>query len=101
VLCCSHTRTGDRRRSPHSGDGRGYLQCDTLTESLIQEGLQALFANRTSIVIAHRLSTILHADRIFVIDEGRVVEQGTHDELVGTGGMYASLYRRQFVDLDG
>ncbi|MCK4516811.1 MAG: ABC transporter ATP-binding protein, partial [Spirochaetaceae bacterium] len=55
---------------------------DTLTESLIQKGLQELFANRTSIVIAHRLSTVLHADRIFVIDEGRVVEQGTHDELV-------------------
>jgi len=73
---------------------------DTLTESLIQEGLRELFTNRTSIVIAHRLSTVLHADRIFVIDEGRVVEQGTHDELVSTGGIYASLYRRQFVDLD-
>lgn len=73
---------------------------DTLTESLIQEGLAELFRGRTSIVIAHRLSTVRHAERIFVIDNGCIVEDGAHDELVARNGIYASLYERQFVDLD-
>ena len=70
---------------------------DTLTETLIQEGLEELFTGRTSVVIAHRLSTIQHATRIYVIDDGRIVEAGAHAELIATGGVYADLHRRQFV----
>ncbi|MBJ6764319.1 ABC transporter ATP-binding protein [Myxococcaceae bacterium JPH2] len=69
---------------------------DTRTEALIQQALATLLAGRTSIVIAHRLSTIRTADLILVIDAGRVAEQGTHDELIRRGGLYADLYQRQF-----
>jgi ATP-binding cassette subfamily B protein len=69
---------------------------DTVSEQLIQAALQALFAGRTSIVIAHRLSTILAADLILVLDRGRLVEQGTHGELLERGGLYATLYEHQF-----
>ncbi|MBU8900094.1 ABC transporter ATP-binding protein/permease [Corallococcus sp. M34] len=69
---------------------------DTRTEALIQQALATLLAGRTSIVIAHRLSTIRTADLILVIDAGRVAEQGTHDELLRHGGLYADLYQRQF-----
>lgn len=72
---------------------------DSATESMIQEGLAELFRDRTSIVIAHRLSTVRHAERIFVIDNGLIVEHGSHDELVARNGVYASLYERQFVDV--
>jgi ABC-type multidrug transport system fused ATPase/permease subunit len=70
---------------------------DTVTEGLIQEALARLLAGRTAIVIAHRLSTIRNAQRIYVIDGGRIVEQGSHDELVARGGLYRDLYERQFV----
>ncbi|MDQ6834845.1 MAG: ABC transporter ATP-binding protein/permease [Actinomycetota bacterium] len=66
---------------------------DVHTESLIEEGLRRLVAGRTSIVIAHRLSTIRHASRILVMEYGRIVEQGTHDELLDAGGRYWQLYR--------
>ena len=66
---------------------------DVHTESLIEEGLRRLVAGRTSIVIAHRLSTIRHADRILVMEYGRIVEQGTHDELLAAEGRYWQLYR--------
>jgi ABC-type multidrug transport system fused ATPase/permease subunit len=66
---------------------------DVHTESLIEEGLRRLVAGRTSIVIAHRLSTIQHADRILVMEYGRIVEQGTHDELLAAEGRYWQLYR--------
>jgi ATP-binding cassette subfamily B protein len=69
---------------------------DTETEHLIQMGLQRVLANRTSIVIAHRLSTIRHANRILVLSGGRLVEQGTHQELVAQNGIYAGLYRLQY-----
>jgi len=69
---------------------------DSQSESLIQAALEPLFEGRTSIVIAHRLSTILAADKILVIDGGRVVEAGSHIELMDRGGLYAELYETQF-----
>nr|WP_276717538.1 ABC transporter ATP-binding protein [Kyrpidia tusciae] len=71
---------------------------DSHSERYIQAALQPLFQGRTSIVIAHRLSTILRADQIVVIDGGRVVEKGTHRELLARGGLYARLYAEQFAD---
>ncbi len=68
---------------------------DTATERLIQEALERLMTNRTSFVIAHRLSTIRRADQILVIRQGRIVESGTHDELLAQGGLYAKLARIQ------
>jgi ABC-type multidrug transport system fused ATPase/permease subunit len=65
---------------------------DLRSEALIEEALDTLLAGRTAVVIAHRLSTIRDADRIVVIEDGRVAEQGTHDELVASGGRYAALY---------
>lgn len=70
---------------------------DTVTEALIQSALERLLTGRTAIVIAHRLSTVRNADRIYVIDEGRIVEQGTHSELLERGGVYRDLYERQFI----
>jgi ATP-binding cassette subfamily B protein len=66
---------------------------DVHTESLIEEGLRRLVAGRTAVVIAHRLSTIRHAGRIVVLEHGRIVEQGTHDELLDAHGHYWQLYR--------
>jgi ATP-binding cassette subfamily B protein len=70
---------------------------DTVSERLIQAALERLMEGRTTIAIAHRLSTILRADQILVYDRGRIVERGTHGELVGQGGLYARLYREQFL----
>jgi ATP-binding cassette subfamily B protein len=70
---------------------------DTTSERLVQAALEPLTANRTTIAIAHRLSTILSADVIFVLERGRLVEQGTHVELLARGGLYADLYRQQFA----
>lgn len=69
---------------------------DTLTEARIQQGMAAVMAGRTSVVIAHRLSTIKSADRILVIQDGRIVEVGTHRELIQKRGAYYDLYTRQF-----
>jgi len=69
---------------------------DTRTEGVIQRALATLLAGRTSVVIAHRLSTIRNADLILVVDAGRIVERGTHEELLAAAGVYADLYRRQF-----
>jgi ATP-binding cassette subfamily B protein len=70
---------------------------DTRSERLIQAALEPLMKGRTTIAIAHRLSTILAADIILVVDRGRIVERGTHAELLETGGLYAKLYREQFA----
>ena len=70
---------------------------DTRTELLVQHAMAALRTDRTSFVIAHRLSTIRDADLILVMEDGSIVEQGTHDELVASGGAYSRLYRAQFV----
>jgi ATP-binding cassette, subfamily B, multidrug efflux pump len=67
---------------------------DTVTEVLIQKALDRLMAGRTAIVIAHRLSTIRHADMICVVQNGRIVEQGRHDDLLAQNGLYAESHRR-------
>ncbi len=69
---------------------------DPLSERLLQEGIERVFARKTCLVIAHRLSTITHADRVVVLDEGAVVEMGTHAELLAKNGAYASLYAEGF-----
>ncbi len=71
---------------------------DTESERQVQEALTRLMKNRTTIVIAHRLSTVLDADRIYVMDRGRVTEFGTHAELIAKGGLYARLYQMDFAD---
>jgi subfamily B ATP-binding cassette protein MsbA len=69
---------------------------DTESERLVQDALNRLMPDRTTLVIAHRLSTIEHADQVLVLDQGELVEQGTHAELLARGGLYAHLHRMQF-----
>jgi ATP-binding cassette subfamily B protein len=69
---------------------------DNTTEILIQQALDELCVGRTTLVVAHRLSTIKNADEIAVVADGRIIEQGTHDELLGLGGEYSKLYNLQF-----
>jgi ATP-binding cassette subfamily B protein len=69
---------------------------DSETEVLVQQALAEALAGRTSVVIAHRLSTIRAADEILVIDEGRIVERGPHEQLLEAGGLYAELYETQY-----
>ena len=70
---------------------------DARSEALIQEALERVMAGRTSFVIAHRLSTVLAADRIFVLDRGRLVEEGRHGDLLASDGRYSDLFRTQFA----
>ncbi len=112
-----HTRVGDRGGRLSGGErqrvalARAFLKdapillldeatsaLDAESEALVQQALAKLMAGRTTIVIAHRLSTIRDADRIVVMDEGRVAEEGTHAELLARGGVYAGLHRRQFEE---
>jgi ATP-binding cassette subfamily B protein len=72
---------------------------DTRTEMQIQSAMLALMKNRTSLIIAHRLSTIRGADVIVVLDKGRIVEAGSHDELLAAGGEYCKLYKNQFAGI--
>ena len=69
---------------------------DSESEAAVQQALKSALAGRTSLVIAHRLSTVRDADQILVVDDGRIVQRGTHDELLARGGTYAELYRTQF-----
>jgi ATP-binding cassette subfamily B protein len=71
---------------------------DSRLERVIREAMEELASGRTTVVIAHRLSTVLKADQILVLDGGRVVERGRHEELLALGGLYAQLYREQFED---
>jgi len=74
---------------------------DSLSEELIQNAPQHGMKGRSSLVIAHRLSTILAADKILVLDKTRLVEQGTHKELLAQNGLYTTLYETQFQSKDG
>ena len=71
---------------------------DNESERLIEAALETLLVGRTTLIIAHRLSTVRRADRLVVLDWGRIVEEGTHSELLERGGLYARLYQRQFRD---
>jgi len=73
---------------------------DTESERLVQDALERLMPDRTTLVIAHRLSTIEHADQVLVLDQGRIVERGSHAELLAQGGLYAHLHRMQFRDAE-
>ena len=73
---------------------------DSESEAAVQRALGAALEGRTSVVIAHRLSTIRSADQILVVDDGRVVQSGTHRELIAAGGLYSELYRTQFEHQD-
>lgn len=71
---------------------------DTETEKIIQDAIHKVLAGRTSFVLAHRLSTIRNADKILVIEDGKIIESGNHKELIGIKGYYYNLYKNQFIE---
>ena len=73
---------------------------DSESEKLVQDALHNLMEHRTSFVIAHRLSTIKHANRIIVLDKGKIVESGTHESLLASSGLYQKYYEMQIIDVD-
>ena len=89
------------RALAHGGDvlalDEATSSIDPETEAQVQRGIHALLEGRTALVVAHRLSTIEDVDRIFVLEHGRVVETGSHDELLSLGGLYARLHRLQLT----
>ena len=86
---------GPSSGTPRSSSSRGDELCGHETEAAIQRSLETVSRNRTTVAIAHRLSTIRNADRIHVLERGEVREAGTHDQLVGAGGLYTALWRVQ------
>jgi ABC-type multidrug transport system fused ATPase/permease subunit len=74
---------------------------DAESERLIEDALEKLLVGRTTLIIAHRLATVQRADRLVVVDRGRIVEEGTHTELLGRVGLYARLYQQQFRSASG
>jgi subfamily B ATP-binding cassette protein MsbA len=73
---------------------------DAESEALIEDALNGLLRGRTTLIIAHRLSTVRRADRLLVLEGGRIVEEGSHADLIASGGLYSRLYARQFRDYD-
>ena len=71
---------------------------DTYTEEEILSRLRGVMRQRTSIIVSHRISTVRDADQIFVLDDGRIAERGTHDALVAHDGLYAAMYRKQLLE---
>ena len=85
----------------HGRQDEATAALDNESERLVEDALAQLIPDRTTLVIAHRLSTIEHADQVLVLDGGRLVEQGTHAELLALGGVYAHLHAMQFRDGNG
>jgi ATP-binding cassette subfamily B multidrug efflux pump len=73
---------------------------DTATEERILSGLQSLMRDRTTILVSHRVSTVKNADQIVVLRNGRIIERGTHDELLALGGYYTDLYQKQLLEAE-